>query len=220
MTPVKRNGSRGTPLDENPGIAHAAVIVVVLAGGRSSRMGQDKALLPFRGAALIDHVLEQGAQAGARTGQPSATVISGTVKRPGIQSVPDLRPDRGPLEGIYSVLSWLIGRGISVEGKRLLVIPVDLPRVTAAVLLPLLARTEFALASHYEGQFLPMCFRLNSRSLGLITEMAAISCLPPKSIHEFLGRLESAAISVGPAGCGGLRDVDTAADWDELRERT
>ena len=37
---------------------------VVLAGGRSSRMGQDKALLPFQGRPMIDHMVDLLHEAG------------------------------------------------------------------------------------------------------------------------------------------------------------
>jgi molybdopterin-guanine dinucleotide biosynthesis protein A len=37
----------------------AARIGIILAGGRASRMGGEKALIPFRGRPLIEHVIER-----------------------------------------------------------------------------------------------------------------------------------------------------------------
>jgi molybdopterin-guanine dinucleotide biosynthesis protein A len=72
----------------------------VLAGGRSSRMGADKALLSFAGKPLIVHALETLRQAGL-----SASIAGA---RSSLQSfapvVPDAQPDRGPLGGICAAL--------------------------------------------------------------------------------------------------------------------
>lgn len=75
----------------------------VQAGGKSSRMGVDKALLDFGGKPLIQHVL-------ARLGSLAQEMII-TTNRPegyrflGLPLIPDLIPDRGALGGLYTALS-------------------------------------------------------------------------------------------------------------------
>lgn len=88
----------------------------VLAGGRSSRMGRDKALVEFDGLPLIAHALGilhaaglEASIAGARTALDHFAPV-----------VPDLFPDHGPLGGICSALA-------STSVRRAVFLPVDLP---------------------------------------------------------------------------------------------
>lgn len=77
--------------------------IVIQAGGESRRMGQDKALLPFLGQPLIQRVIERV--------KPLAAEILLTTNRPEnyrfleLSLVPDARPGRGALGGLYTALS-------------------------------------------------------------------------------------------------------------------
>jgi molybdopterin-guanine dinucleotide biosynthesis protein A len=82
---------------------HNLLSLAVLAGGKSERMGQDKALKPFLGRPLIERVLER------LSGLAQEVIV--TTNRPdqyaflGLPLYPDLLPDRGPLGGLYSSIS-------------------------------------------------------------------------------------------------------------------
>lgn len=106
----------------------AGVTGIVLAGGKSSRMGTDKAELLFRGVPLA-----QWQAAKLRSLGLSQVLISGYG--PGM--IPDDIPDKGPLGGLYTALR-------RAEGERCLVIPVDVP------LLPL-QTLEALLQAHRGG---------------------------------------------------------------------
>ena len=77
--------------------------LVIQAGGESRRMGHDKALLPFLGRPLIEHVLERLT--------PLADEVLVTTNRPdsyrflGLPLVADLIPGRGALGGLYTALA-------------------------------------------------------------------------------------------------------------------
>jgi molybdopterin-guanine dinucleotide biosynthesis protein A len=77
--------------------------VVVQAGGQSSRMGEDKALKPFLGRPLIQRVIDRMT--------PIADEIIVTTNRPAeyeflnLRLVPDLRPGRGALGGLYTAIA-------------------------------------------------------------------------------------------------------------------
>lgn len=72
-----------------------AMAGIVLAGGLSSRMGQDKALLRWQGRSLLAHMCALLQAAGAQTLR-----VSGSYPvLPGVESVPDLVPRCGPLGG-------------------------------------------------------------------------------------------------------------------------
>ena len=76
---------------------------IVLAGGKSSRMGQDKSLMVFSGQPLVEHVVSQLL--------PLFQEVMVAADQPdkfGFLScaiVPDEAPDQGPLMGIASCLS-------------------------------------------------------------------------------------------------------------------
>ena len=77
--------------------------VVIQAGGASSRMGEDKALKIFLGRPLIQRVIERMT--------PIADEIIVTTNRPAeyaflnLRLVPDLKPGRGALGGLYTAIA-------------------------------------------------------------------------------------------------------------------
>ena len=77
--------------------------VVIQAGGLSSRMGEDKALKSFLGRPLIQRVIDRI--------KPIADEIIVTTNRPieyeflGLRLVPDLKPGRGALGGLYTAIA-------------------------------------------------------------------------------------------------------------------
>lgn len=104
----------------------------LLAGGRSRRMGIDKALLEWRGQRLLDHQLEVLHSLG-----PAAVFLSQRAEVDygvkDVEVVCDDFSDSGPLGGIASVLK-------RCSMPLLLVLAVDLPFVSAAFLQSLLER--------------------------------------------------------------------------------
>jgi len=105
---------------------------VVLAGGRSARMGKDKAFLLFRGRPLIQHSLDRVRAAGA-----GEVLISGRVDQDfsglGCPVLLDVKPDCGPLGGLERALEV-------ARYPMVLVVAVDLPRMTPNCLRWLAAR--------------------------------------------------------------------------------
>ncbi|MBI5824006.1 MAG: molybdenum cofactor guanylyltransferase [Chloroflexi bacterium] len=79
--------------------------VVIQAGGASSRMGEDKALKPFLGRPLIQRVIERLAPLAdemiVTTNRPAEYGFLNTSSR-FVRLVPDLRPGRGALGGLYT----------------------------------------------------------------------------------------------------------------------
>ena len=77
--------------------------VVIQAGGASSRMGEDKALKMFLGKPLIQRVIERMS--------PIADEIIVTTNRPAeytflnYRLIPDLKPGRGALGGLYTAIA-------------------------------------------------------------------------------------------------------------------
>jgi molybdopterin-guanine dinucleotide biosynthesis protein A len=77
--------------------------LVIQAGGRSSRMGGDKALKPFLGQPLIQRVIEClssiASETMVTTNNPEALAF---LK---VRLVPDILPERGALGGLYTAFA-------------------------------------------------------------------------------------------------------------------
>ncbi len=92
--------------------------LAIQAGGKSSRMGQDKALMPFRGVPLVQYVMERLS--------PIADEIIVTTNVPdayrflGVPLYRDIRPERGALGGLYTALS-------SAKNDFVAVVACDMP---------------------------------------------------------------------------------------------
>ena len=99
--------------------------IVVQAGGKSTRMGQDKALVPLRGKPLITQVLKQVAFL--------ADEVIVTTNRPEdyrflqLPLAEDIIADRGALGGLYTALS-------AANNPLVGVVACDMPFASAAIL--------------------------------------------------------------------------------------
>ena len=119
---------------------------VILAGGRSSRMGRNKALLNFNGLPLIDHMTALLRKSGF-----AEVFISGDLD--GYTCFPDPDPFAGPAQAIIHMMNMLEG----YEG--VLFVPVDMPFITPEIMQTLLSHEKGA---HYKNWPLPVYFPSSS----------------------------------------------------------
>jgi molybdopterin-guanine dinucleotide biosynthesis protein A len=102
--------------------------IVILAGGESRRMGQNKALMPFLNQPLIERVVNRLA--------PYADELLVITNKPeqyaflGVQLTPDILPGRGALGGLFTALS-------SARQPLAAVVACDMPFVNPFLLLAL-----------------------------------------------------------------------------------
>jgi len=176
-----------------------AIGVVILAGGRSSRFGQDKASAPLADRSLVEHVI------GALPPSRGETLL---VLRQG-QSMPPVSVDRvavddaelgeGPLRGIIAGLE-----ASSTEWAW--VIACDLPGLQGDLLVELArARTEGALAviPEWGGRLQPLC-ALYSTAAAVALRKASLA--GTRSVREavdqpgFVRFAESRCRAIDPAG--------------------
>ncbi|MFP5227697.1 MAG: molybdenum cofactor guanylyltransferase [Acidobacteriota bacterium] len=122
----------------------------VLAGGQSTRMGRDKALLPLEGRTLIEHTVEKLRGLGM---QPRICGARADLAR-FAEVVPDHFEDAGPLAGIEAALA------VS-DAELNLFVPVDLPGLPVAFLRWMMARAETSRAvatiPRYGDRLQPLC---------------------------------------------------------------
>lgn len=137
-----------------------SVIGLVLAGGLSSRMGQDKSLLRLKdkNQTLLSHAQDLLTHAGVGT-----VLVSG--KEP--EQIHDIYPDCGPLAGVHAGMSYLAERHPGQVTERsgddvqqamgLLVLPVDMPNVTPNTLKALVSEgMQSDVIVHFTGFNLPV----------------------------------------------------------------
>jgi molybdopterin-guanine dinucleotide biosynthesis protein A len=99
--------------------------VCIQAGGRSSRMGEDKALKSFLGRPLIQRMVDRLS--------PVASEVIVTTNRPedytflGLRLQPDLKPDRGALGGLYTAVA-------SASHPLVAVVACDMPFASAPLI--------------------------------------------------------------------------------------
>lgn len=101
----------------------------ILAGGASTRMGRDKALVPVAGVPMVERVA-----AALRQAAGEVVVVGREGSLVGIRCLPD-RVDgpRGPLAGLANALA-------AAEGRPVLLVAVDQPLVRPETLQHLAAR--------------------------------------------------------------------------------
>lgn len=77
------------------------ITIIILAGGKSSRMGQDKGLMLLNGKSMIEHVIETAKQI---TTQIIIVANNDDYKKFGLPVFKDDYQEKGPLGGIYTGL--------------------------------------------------------------------------------------------------------------------
>lgn len=140
-------------------------IGIILAGGKSSRMKQDKSELVIENKTLLERQMnclenlvseENIFLAGYKKNKSNKSQIP-----PSIQCVQDLVIGRGPLEGLRSALKILEQK--FGQSYQVWVIPVDMPLLKAETLQKLKISTQ-ADVSHFADQELPL-FILNPKNV-------------------------------------------------------
>ena len=169
---------------------------VILAGGRSSRMGRDKAFVSFQGRALLDHVV-------GRVGpQVRLLAISGDPARFGgrFAVLPDTVDGQpGPLAGVLAAMRWAETLGAS----RVLTVPVDTPFLPLD-LVRRLADTDPARVA---------CARADGRLHPVVALWPVNPALIEAALNQGERRVGVVAAAVGvdfPAEC--LVNLNTPAD--------
>ncbi len=178
----------------------------VLVGGRSSRMGRDKALLPFRGRTLAGHVAEAVARAAG------TVTLVGDAERYAFLGYPVL-PDRmqgaGPLAGIQAALE-------ASEAAWNLVVACDLPGVDAGFLSGLLEAARSAgadglLAAGRTGLPEPLCAVYHRRCLPAVAAALERGAF---KVTDALAGLDMRIWRVQDDGR--LANMNTPQEWDRF----
>lgn len=149
----------------------------VLAGGKSSRMGTDKARLMLEGKTFLETVLAAGGAFRERLASFSSDADEADmapIRAMGVTTVNDELEDRGPLEGIRQIL-------LHMKSRACLICATDMPFVTPELLQALAGRYcgSGNLVLRFEGRDEPLCSIYGRECLPFIDELYRRQCRRP-----------------------------------------
>lgn len=187
--------------------------IFVLAGGKSTRMGADKAFLEWQSSTLLDHAVLL-----ARLLASDTCVIGDPQKFSGHGApvISDIYPDRGPLGGIHAAL-----RNSTTELN--LMLAVDMPLLTLPLLSYLVdrARQSDAIVTvpRSGGRFQPLCgiYRSEFADVAERSLQAGKNKIDPLFAQVKTLVIEEAELSQAGFSADLFRNVNTPADLEALR---
>lgn len=186
---------------------------IVLAGGQSRRLGRDKALLPWQGRTLIEHIVAQLTEL-----SDDVLVITGTERRyQELLDVPifaDEIKNIGPMGGLYTGLTH-------ARSEYSLIVACDMPLLTRAIID--LLRSELdssvrAVVPEVQGHRVPTlaiyhkeCLAVIERLLiqGITALQALLDSAPTKVIPETQLRIIDPELRA-------FTNLNTLEDWEKL----
>jgi molybdopterin-guanine dinucleotide biosynthesis protein A len=136
---------------------------IVLAGGRSSRMGEDKSLMKLNGKSLVGYSID--------TLKPLCNKVIISSNNPGYDFTgcevwPDQLPYQAPIVGIYSCLK-------RSETDINIILSCDMPLMSTSMVGFLLAKSadfDITVPVHENGKMEPLCGIFKKSSLGILKE--------------------------------------------------
>ena len=148
----------------------------ILVGGRSSRMGSDKATLRLGGVTLAERLTAIAGE--AFPGAPVTLVAAGPEQFSDLPVVIDVYPDRGPLGGLHTALTHAKTEWIFLAGC-------DLPFITAGLISRLCN-----LRTNETDAVVPV------QSDGIVQPLCALYRVDPclKKAHEMLEKTETPSL--------------------------
>ena len=180
----------------------------VLTGGRSSRMGRDKALLPIEGSLLVERTAKR-----VRAAAGSVTLIGAPGRYAHLQLpvLPDLAEEGGPgtpggpIYGLHTALK-------TTRADWNLVVACDMPGLTATFLSDLLSAAKqlgcACLAPETDSGLHPLCAVYHRRAADAVE--FAIQHKRFK-MHDLLKSLGAVSWPVADASL--LENVNTPLEW-------
>ena len=176
---------------------------IVLAGGRSSRMGRDKALLPVGDRPMIEHIVSHLAphfeEILISAGDSAAYEFLGR------RVVPDRRPDCGPLMGVATALA-------ASRHDVNLVVTCDVPSVSldlVARLLRAASGADGAVLCSEDGYLEPL-FAVYRRSI-----LPAAEAALQRGERRIISLCDRSTVRTVPIPAGGrLDNLNTVEDHD------
>ena len=195
----------------------------ILIGGRSSRLGMDKAMVEFGGMTLLQRAIETVQRTSPSVG---ITAVAGSSTQFAVSAITsdvpfifDLHEGRGPLGGIHAALSY-------AKTSWIFVLACDYPFVSNE-LINLMAEKvsdEFGaiVAEQQDGRMQPLCgFYKVSAARPVVEEIIERPRVPPP-MHEIVDQLTPRVIkfeeySFLDGSCDLFLNINTIEDLEKAQ---
>jgi molybdenum cofactor guanylyltransferase len=172
----------------------------ILAGGKSSRMGRDKALLDWHGRPLVSHMIH------------ILEDVTDQVQVVGRDPLPDRVPGHGPLSGIATALE------VSPTDANL-ILAVDLPFLTKDFLLYFrsqIERSSRRLIACKIGSYFPLCLGVRK---ALLPEIERLLSSEDRSLHGWIAGSDAEILAEPQLQSTGFdaamfRNLNTPEDYE------
>lgn len=178
---------------------HVHTIGIIVAGGKSRRMGSDKAAILYKNKSLLDHAIDLLALFGVKE-----TIVLG---RPGhAHGVADPLLGAGPAANIVAWINGLYQSGSKSartrEPLRLVILPVDMPLLSIEQLQVL---NKHKKGGYFDDLYLPL----------VATVDRPISCSGPR-MKDLLAALKIEPVTAPTTWQPALKNFNSIADLEAL----
>lgn len=175
---------------------------VVLAGGLSTRMGQDKAQLRLAEQSLLAR------NVALLSTLPLAQVyVSGHY--PDYTCISDLNATLGPIGGLHAC-----GEYLYKQYDAMFIIPVDMPLLSDVDCLHLMQQfTQYPQGVFYAQATFPMLLPLNRAVKAYLCAAVTATANKQRSLYRMLNTLNVHAISTPPAQAYRFQNSNTPEQW-------
>jgi molybdenum cofactor guanylyltransferase len=178
----------------------------VLVGGRSSRLGRDKALLPWGEQTLVESIAMKVCEAAGSVALVGRSELDPVID---IDCIPDLRPGMGPLSGIETALAT--GRG-----DLNLIVACDLPLLETDWLKLLIdaadkREAKCVVATEAGGRVHPLCAVYRADCLPAVHKALDDGRL---KLMDLVGELRAEFVELPVP----IWNVNTPEEWRRCRE--
>jgi len=180
---------------------------VVLAGGQSLRMGQDKAQLIIEQHSLLSRAVALLHNVGLKD-----CFVSGDYK--GFNCIIDQQPALGPIAGLAACVTQL-----NCDYDAIFIIPVDMPLLApedcSNLLQQFINQNESNKQGlYYQDAIFPMLLVLNSTLSDYLQEVVNSSHKKHRSLYRLLNTLDIKAINNKESDAFRFENTNTPEQWD------
>lgn len=200
----------GNSIVVNSEAALNETIGLVLAGGRSTRMGQDKSQLVYRESTL----LASASKALNQVGLENVIVSSNRIKG----ALADVVPNCGPISAIHALANSHTGR----KAKAMVILPIDMPLLPVEYLKQIcLQGHKSASVCYFESHPLPAYIPIDNELRAILECQIHSKDLSLKALFAKL----SNSVLIDPIGDGernqlsSFFNLNTPKDWTHLLEQ-
>jgi len=183
---------------------------VVLAGGRASRLGEDKARATLAGRSLLDHVV------GFIPDEVLCIVVGpppATARRILVVAIED-PPEGGPVAAVDCGITYVPTPIVVLLAVDMPFVGVQLPRLIAELQS---ASPEIDAVVPVDGSGRRQPLAAAYRTAALRDALAAIGLVRGRAMHEVLAELRILELPVSDSDAGAFLDIDTPDELDRAR---